>query len=114
MPRPPPRRRRPHPAASAAYDGDDFYAVPDPLPSGPHGTLIRYEPLDDQAFDGATAYRIMYLSESLQGDPIAVTGLASVPTAEAPADGRPTVTISHGTTGIADECAPSARRPNGE
>ena len=100
--------------AASAYDGDDFYAVPDPLPSGPHGTLIRYEPLEDQAFDDATAYRIMYLSESVQGEPIAVTGLASVPTTDAPADGRPTVTIAHGTTGIADECAPSVDGTNGE
>ena len=94
-------------AVAAAYEGDDFYAVPDPLPEGPHGTLIRYQPMDDYAVPGATTYRILYLSESLAGDPIAVSGMASVPTADAPADGRPMITISHGTTGIADACAPS-------
>jgi hypothetical protein len=36
-----------------------------------------------------------------------VTGLASVPTADAPEDGRPLITVAHGTTGIADQCAPS-------
>jgi len=96
------------------FAGDDFYAVPDPLPNAPHGTLIRYEPIDDRAIDGATAYRIMYLSESVAGDPIAVTGMASVPTAEAPDGGRPMITISHGTTGIADECAPSKSSRPGE
>lgn len=94
------------PESFDAADGGDFYAVPDPLPAGAHGDLVRYEELDLEV-PGATAYRIMYLSESLAGEPIAVTGLASVPTAAAPADGRPMVTISHGTTGIADECAPS-------
>jgi pimeloyl-ACP methyl ester carboxylesterase len=41
------------------------------------------------------------------GDPIVVSGAASVPSAEAPPEGRRLVTIAHGTTGIADECAPS-------
>lgn len=93
--------------ALAPFTGDDFYAVPDPLPSGDHGTLIRYQELDDYDLAASTAYRIMYRSESLGGDPIAVTGVAVVPDGEAPAEGRPMITISHGTTGIADECAPS-------
>jgi hypothetical protein len=103
-------------AAPEVYEGDvkGFYEVPDPLPEGPHGTLIRSQVMDDYEFDGATTYRIMYLSESLAGDPIAVTGMASVPTAKAPADGRPMITIAHGTTGIADECSPSIQGANAE
>ncbi|MCU1370475.1 MAG: Secretory lipase [Ilumatobacteraceae bacterium] len=99
-----------------AYTGDQagFYDVPDPLPEGPHGSLIRYQVIDDDEFDGATTYRIMYRSESVAGDPIAVTGLASVPTAEAPADGRPMITVAHGTTGIADACSPSVTDRNAE
>jgi predicted esterase len=93
------------------FEGEDFYAVPDPLPDGAHGQLIRYESIDQSGNSDpdreATSYRIMYLSESIAGSPIAVTGVASVPTAEAPNDGRPLATIAHGTTGIADECAPS-------
>lgn len=45
--------------------------------------------MPDYELPGATTYRIMYLSESLVGDPIVVTGVASVPEAEAPDDGRP-------------------------
>lgn len=95
--------------AAEAFTGsvEAFYEVPDTLPAGPHGTLIRYQPMDDYDIPGATTYRILYRSESVQGDPIAVSGMASVPTADAPADGRPMITISHGTTGIADACAPS-------
>jgi pimeloyl-ACP methyl ester carboxylesterase len=93
--------------ALAPFDGDDFYATPEPLPEGDHGTLVRFAEADEVEVPGGTAYRIMYLSESLEGDPIVVTGIASVPTAEAPDGGRPQITVSHGTTGIADECAPS-------
>jgi hypothetical protein len=89
------------------FTGDDFYAVPDPLPSGPHGTLIRYQRSPGYQLGGTVTYRIMYLSESVGGDPIAVTGTATVPTAKAPPGGRPMLTIAHGTTGIGDECAPS-------
>ncbi|MCB0972282.1 MAG: hypothetical protein KDA97_12310, partial [Acidimicrobiales bacterium] len=93
------------------YEGDDdgFYEVPDPLPEGPHGTLIRYQRVPDADPEGASAYRIMYLSESVLDEPIAVTGIATVPTAEAPAEGRTMMTTAHGTTGIADECAPSKK-----
>lgn len=93
---------------------EGFAEVPDPLPDAPHGTLIRSQVLEEPSFSGATTYRIMYLSESVAGDPIAVTGLASVPTAKAPEDGRPIITIAHGTTGIADDCSPSANGENAE
>ena len=91
------------------FDGGDFYAAPDPVPDDDHGTLLRYEPVDDLDVGGAAAWRIMYASESLEGDPIVVTGTALVPPGEAPSEGRPVLTIAHGTSGIADECAPSKR-----
>ncbi len=96
------------------FDGDDFYAVPDPLPSGEHGTLIRYEAVDGAGVEGGTTWRVMYLSESLEGEPIAVTGTVVVPDGEAPEGGRDLVTVAHGTTGIADECAPSREAGSGE
>ncbi len=96
------------------FAGGDFYAVPDPLPEGEHGDLIRYEVVDDGAVEDATRYRIMYLSESVAGDPIVVTGTAVVPDADAPAQGRDILALAHGTTGIADECAPSKNPAEGE
>ena len=89
------------------FTGGDFYQVPDQLPDGDHGTLIRYQPVDDLDVAGASAWRIMYLSEDVGGGPIAVTGTALVPSTPASGDGRPVLTIAHGTTGIADQCAPS-------
>jgi fermentation-respiration switch protein FrsA (DUF1100 family) len=83
-----------------------FYAVPDPLPAGAPGDVIRTEP---QAVDGlhGTMQRVMYHSRSITGADIAVTGLVAVPSTAPPAGGYPIVTWAHGTTGIADECAPS-------
>lgn len=89
----------------------DFYAAPDPIPAGAHGDLIRYQEIEDEA-PGSTAYRMMYLSESLQGDPIVVTGTALVPDGDAPDGGWPVIAHSHGTTGLADECAPSRNYPD--
>jgi pimeloyl-ACP methyl ester carboxylesterase len=97
----------------ASYEGDDFYDVPDPLPDGGHGTLIRYEPVDDDA-DQMTTWRVMYLSESVAGEQIAVTGTVMIPEGDPPADGRELVAVAHGTTGIADECAPSREAGGGE
>lgn len=91
------------------FTDGDFYAPPDPLPGGDHGTLIRYQEISPSVIDGASSYRVMYRSESLQGDPVAVTGTVLVPTGDPPdkAAGRPLLTIAHGTTGVADDCAPS-------
>jgi hypothetical protein len=85
----------------------DFYTPPDPLPEGKPGTLLRFEPLDEQSVAGATAYRVMYLSESVGGEPIAVTGTVVVPEGDAPAGGWKLISVAHGTSGNADECAPS-------
>ncbi|QXC61431.1 lipase family protein [Aquihabitans sp. G128] len=101
------------PAALEPFTGSDFYAPPDPLPTGDHGTLVRYQPVTPTVVAGADTYRIMYLSESLEGDAIAVTGTVLVPKAAAPEGGRPLLAVAHGTSGIADECAPS-KAPAGE
>lgn len=90
-----------------SYEGEDFYAVPDPLPGGEPGDLLRYQVIDSPTVPGAELARIMYLSESVAGDPIAVTGLVAVPDGPAPAGGRPLVSIGHGSSGISDVCAPS-------
>ncbi|CAN5720455.1 hypothetical protein BH20ACT4_BH20ACT4_14240 [soil metagenome] len=85
----------------------DLYASPDPIPDQPHGTLLRYQEITPSVHTGSRTWRMMYLSESVAGDPIVVTGVAVVPEAPAPPDGRNIVTLTHGTTGSADRCAPS-------
>jgi fermentation-respiration switch protein FrsA (DUF1100 family) len=94
------------------YTGSDdgFYVPPDPLPAGEHGDLLRYQKLDPVT--GGDAYRILYLSTSVKGKAIAVSGLAAVPT-KAGKD-RPVLTWAHGTTGLADQCAPSKQQLDGQ
>jgi hypothetical protein len=98
-------------AGPVEYRGADFYAVPDGLPDGEPGDLLRYQAVDPPAGGETDWWRIMYLSESLQGDPIAVTGTVGVPDGPVPDDGRPLVSVGNGTTGIADACAPSRVPP---
>jgi dipeptidyl aminopeptidase/acylaminoacyl peptidase len=80
--------------------------VPQPLPSGPPGKLIKSEPTTVAGLD-ATVYRVMYLSTSVQNRPVPVTGLVMVPMSPAPPGGYPVVSWGHGTNGMADQCAPS-------
>jgi hypothetical protein len=88
-----------------------FYAVPSPLPHAPAGTLLRAERVQGLGVHGAM-FRVMYLSTTALGAPVAVTGLVAVPGAPAPASGYPVVSWAHGTTGMAPRCAPSLD-PNG-
>jgi hypothetical protein len=101
------------PVPVEVHSDAELYAAPDPVPAGRHGTLLKYQKLDGPV-EGATAYRIMYLSESLQGRPIVVTGQAVVPDAPPPAGGRVVLANAHGTTGAADQCAPSKNPRTGD
>ena len=89
------------------FDGpvEEFYRVPDPLPEGGPGTVIRTMPVD--AAEGTAALRIMYVTTDEAGDDRAATGVVHFPTAEAPDGGWPIVAWAHGTTGLAAQCAPS-------
>jgi pimeloyl-ACP methyl ester carboxylesterase len=83
-----------------------FYEASAQEIAGPPGTLIRSEPM---AFApaGAQAYRVLYRSIDVHGEPIAVSGLIIVPPGPAPAGGRPIVAWAHPTTGVVPHCAPS-------
>jgi len=89
-------------------DLPDFYGVPDPLPAGKPGDVIRSEPADAPGLNGSMS-RVMYLSTNINGEAIAVTGLILIPKGTAPSGGWPIITWAHGTTGIADACAPSLK-----
>jgi len=95
---------------SASFAQTKFYSVADiDISSYANGALIRSEPIEG-APDAATAYRVLYKSEGLQGEPIAVSGVVIVPAGPAPAIGRPIVAWAHPTTGIVPKCAPSLAR----
>lgn len=88
---------------------EEFYRVPDPLPEGEAGDVLRTMPIE--APEGSTGHRIMYLTTDGDDDLRAATGTVYVPDAEAPEDGWPIVAWAHGTSGLAAKCAPS-RNPS--
>jgi acetyl esterase/lipase len=75
----------------------------------PPGTLLQAQPMPG-APDGASAWRILYSSTGLSGEPIPVSGVVMVPAAPAPPGGRPVVAWAHPTTGVVSRCAPSLAR----
>src|SRR5271165_6977855 len=83
-----------------------FYDAPKSLLAGEPGSLVRQERIDGAPL-GAAAYRVLYRSTGLKGEPIFVSGVVVVPSGDAPAGGRPIVAWAHPTTGIARRCAPS-------
>jgi alpha-beta hydrolase superfamily lysophospholipase len=84
----------------------EFYTAPSPLPEGPPGTIIRSE-IVDGFYSGATAHRVLYKSTGYDGRPTAVSGLIVVPDGSPEAGDRKVIAYTHGTVGVASDCAPS-------
>lgn len=83
-----------------------FYATPDRLDQ-PSGTVLRVEVVDGFTA-GATAYRVLYTSVDLTGEPTAKSGVVVIPDdPDIPSGGRPVLAHTHGTIGIDRRCAPS-------
>jgi alpha-beta hydrolase superfamily lysophospholipase len=83
-----------------------FYDAPASIPAGAPGTVVRSETMN-APFPESQAWRVMYTSSGINGEPIVVTGMVFAPTTPVPAGGRPVVSWAHPTTGIEDQCAPS-------
>jgi alpha-beta hydrolase superfamily lysophospholipase len=94
--------------ASPAVADEPFYAPAAREIPGAPGTLIRQEPVVFPP-QGAKAYRILYRSIGIHGEPIAVSGLLIVPTRRQQGP-MPIVAWAHPTTGVAQPCAPSMAR----
>lgn len=82
-----------------------FYTTAYSYPTSP-GTLLKYQKLS-QKVDGATVYRVMYVSRTELGAPSYVTGLVYVPDKPAGPNGYNVISWAHGTNGMAPICAPS-------
>jgi len=87
-----------------------FYSWTGDIPDVP-GRMLRTEPLKPVlGLTGASEqFRILYTSTDGIGGkaPVTVSGAYFVPKGSAPAGGWPVVAWAHGTTGVADVCAPS-------
>jgi len=83
-----------------------FYSVPAGVARDAPGTLLKYAAVPAPGVQ-STAYRVMYVSSDVHDHAQAVTGIVYVPSAPPPAGGYDIVSWAHGTTGMADRCAPS-------
>ncbi|GAN55492.1 alpha/beta hydrolase [Tanticharoenia sakaeratensis] len=111
---PPVHARQASPRVAQLYgDGgvSDFYRAGIVMPKP--GVLIRQEDMALAKLPPNTArgIRILYSSTSGvgTGTPVAVSGQVLIPDGPTPKGGWPVVAWEHGTTGIADVCAPSWR-----
>jgi pimeloyl-ACP methyl ester carboxylesterase len=92
--------------------GLNFYS-PGKLPAGPHGKLIWERRMTGgESLTGAKNYLVDYKQVGVRGTMVPVSGMVAIPNGKAPKGGWPVITWAHGTTGIADICAPS-RLPAG-
>src|SRR4051812_17708711 len=104
------------PSASAkAPGGTAFYDPPSPLPGKTHGDFIWWRPDDANGNMRITSrgrdYLVLYRSTGIKGTPVAESAEVLLPPDRtAPNWGWPIVVWAHGTTGLADKCAPT-RRP---
>ena len=96
------------PAAAPDVPPASFYQVPDPLPPGRPGALIRATPIAGlPVLPDSRAWAVLYHSRDFDGRDVAVSGVVVAPPGAAPPDGRPVVVWGHGSVGLADRCAPS-------
>ena len=85
-----------------------FYKPPKKLPRG-HGSVIwsRPAPSTERIPGVKSTRRVLYTSTTPRGKRVAVSGYVTVPKGKAPRNGWPVISWAHGTSGIADICAPS-------
>jgi pimeloyl-ACP methyl ester carboxylesterase len=104
------------PAAEAkvpkAPAGLELYKPPKNLKSYEQGDLIWARRVENPLPQAGRTWTLLYRSTSLRGKAIGVSGFVMLPKGKPPKDGWPVVSWAHGTSGIADPCAPS-RDPKG-
>ena len=99
------------PSASAAIglpeaaSNDVYYPTSDEIAAAAPGQLIRSVEIESAL--GTRAWFVVYGSTGLDGQPVAVSGMVLAPELPPAEGGYPVVAWAHGTTGIADTCAPS-------
>lgn len=83
-----------------------YQAVMQMKVEGKLGQVIKQEKIKT-SIKGAQAWRIAYISSDLTNKKTISTGLVVAPIGQAPVEGRPVMSWSHGTTGNAQSCGPS-------
>jgi acetyl esterase/lipase len=95
-----------------APPGLELYKPPANLKSYDRGDLIWARKVQNPLPQASRTWTLLYRSTSLRGKAIGVSGFVMLPKGKPPKQGWPVVSWAHGTSGIADSCAPS-RDPKG-
>ncbi len=90
--------------SAGAPSGDAFYQPPSSL-DGSNGKVYWAEEIESAS--NGRIWKVLYRSEDLHGTAIAVSGWLAIPNTSKPAGGYPIMAFAHGTTGLADSCAPT-------
>ncbi|MBL89405.1 MAG: hypothetical protein CL517_03895 [Actinobacteria bacterium] len=85
-----------------------FNEPPTEVSETPIRSLIQMEEID--VGEMGVGFRVVYESESIFGEPIEVSGLVLAPDLNAKKS-RPVLSVTNGTPGLADQCAPSQQEP---
>src|SRR4051794_15468871 len=89
-----------------------FYSWPGSVPETP-GKMLRSEPLEPGVGLSSASRQVRLLYSSTDGidgkTPTVVSGTYFEPKGDPPTDGWPVLAWAHGTTGLADICAPSVQ-----
>lgn len=94
---------------SRQADLDPFYSQGVTIPADAKpGDILKSEPMTDLGWEltGATATRMIYVSQDPMGNLAISGGMVFVPTAPSVTP-RPVVAYAHGTAGLGNACAPS-------
>ncbi|HSX69250.1 lipase family protein [Nocardioides sp.] len=80
----------------------------------PRGAVVKVEQLPTSRWIPGTraAYKLTYVTSNTFGQKAYSTGTVFIPRGTAPVGGWPVVSWAHGTSGIADACAPSRTGPS--
>lgn len=87
-----------------------LFPVPDAAAKKP-GAILNVWPQIGGGPGKGEAFRILYQSTGLNGEPIEVSASIFIPPGRAPAGGRNIIAWAHPTSGVVKKCAPSLR-PN--
>lgn len=110
-----PHQSSPHAAAVASRPAvapvrvvNHTYVIPRAGTAGRPGALSAASDLGpDRLIADADRWTLLYHSSNLAGRDVVVSGALLIPRGRSPARGWPVVSWGHGTTGLADRCAPS-------
>ncbi|MGO2612372.1 lipase family protein [Corynebacterium flavescens] len=90
-------------AATPQWRSTSFYEFHGEIPAA--GTLLRVSSYPGTAPAGSTALRLLYATTRADGSPAVASAVAAIPDNA----GSTAVAWQHGTTGVAQACAPSLR-----